>query len=356
MSLFCPLELSQLTQSLEGSHAKTSATRGNKLGLKEKGRDCSLRLSESFAFFVPGSSSLKTSQLCLDGEWTEFSGSLPRRGMMRNGQLYHAQKWAALTEETESGLLPILPTPTANDNDNRRTKPTPAELTGKHGWALRSAITGIESGEYHKLLPTPVANDDNKSPLAHMKMKKRMKGGERNTITSLQVLCKAVALDELPKAQESFKLLPTPKAIDGEHPGISSHKTGQTLHLSAAVNLATPQARDWKGNSGKGYTERGGNKNLPTQLNTGRKLSPSFVEFMMGFPIDWTNLDVDKVDEPFLMHPSEVVESLPYSTDTEKIAHRKERLQALGNAVVPHCAAIALSRAKEIYQAQTQAS
>lgn len=41
------------------------------------------------------------------------------------------------------------------------------------------------------LWPTPVANDDNKSPEAHMAMKARMKGGPRNTITSLQVMAKA---------------------------------------------------------------------------------------------------------------------------------------------------------------------
>ncbi len=40
-------------------------------------------------------------------------------------------------------------------------------------------------------LPTVVANDDNKSPEAHMAMKRRMKGGPRNTITSLQVQAKA---------------------------------------------------------------------------------------------------------------------------------------------------------------------
>ena len=39
--------------------------------------------------------------------------------------------------------------------------------------------------------PTPVANDDNKSPAAHMAMKARMKGGPRNCITSLQVMAKA---------------------------------------------------------------------------------------------------------------------------------------------------------------------
>lgn len=41
------------------------------------------------------------------------------------------------------------------------------------------------------LWPTPVSNDDNKSPDAHMAMKRRMPGGPRNTITSLHVAIKA---------------------------------------------------------------------------------------------------------------------------------------------------------------------
>jgi hypothetical protein len=38
-----------------------------------------------------------------------------------------------------------------------------------------------------RLWPTPAAQDDNKSPEAHKAMKQRMKGGPRNTVTSLQV-------------------------------------------------------------------------------------------------------------------------------------------------------------------------
>ena len=41
------------------------------------------------------------------------------------------------------------------------------------------------------LWPTPAANDDNKSPSAHMAMKARMPGGPRQTVTSLQVATKA---------------------------------------------------------------------------------------------------------------------------------------------------------------------
>lgn len=57
-----------------------------------------------------------------------------------------------------------------------------------------------------ELLPTPVAHDDQKSPEAHAAMKRRMPGGERQTITSLTVLAKHEV--------EKGPLLPTPTAAD----------------------------------------------------------------------------------------------------------------------------------------------
>ena len=54
---------------------------------------------------------------------------------------------------------------------------------------MRAAGHGVKNlNEEVCQWPTPVANDDNKTPEAHMAMKARMKGGPRNTITSLQVL------------------------------------------------------------------------------------------------------------------------------------------------------------------------
>jgi hypothetical protein len=280
---------------------------------------------------------------------------------MRNGLLFHAPTWVDAIGGKGSGLLPILPTPTANDNDNRRTKPTPAELEGRHGWALRSALAGIELGTYPKILPTPTVHGN------HNRKGCSEKSGDGLTT--------AVA-----------KMLPTPKAVDGEHPGVQAHAPGQTLHLSAAVmlptpltsnwrdgspaqvekprsealqdrvaylKLPTPQARDWKGNSGAGHQERGGNRNLPTTLNTGRKLSATFVESMMGFPVGWTDLAVPQTGDPLLLSPYEVADEICNATDAEKIPHRKKRLKALGNAVVPHVAAIALLKAKEILERQT---
>jgi hypothetical protein len=58
-------------------------------------------------------SSWKTSQLCLDGELSEFSETWPRSGMTRSGTAYRLPPLVPLTGGTESGLLPT-PTETAN--------------------------------------------------------------------------------------------------------------------------------------------------------------------------------------------------------------------------------------------------
>lgn len=62
------------------------------------------------------SSSWKTSQLCLSGDLETFSGTWPRRGMMRNGIVYRHPSLARRITETGYGLLP---TPSGTSNHGR---------------------------------------------------------------------------------------------------------------------------------------------------------------------------------------------------------------------------------------------
>ena len=71
----------------------------------------------------------------------------------------------------------------------------------------------VESGcsSWEGVWPTPVASDDNKSPEAHMAMRRGLPGGERHTCTSLNVLTKAIDRGY----GTDPKLWPTPNCSDG---------------------------------------------------------------------------------------------------------------------------------------------
>lgn len=87
--------------------------------------------------------------------------------------------------------------------------------------------------------------------------------------------------------------LPTPTAKTyGSNKGGAAGRIGKerlSLDSMARKNLwPTPVARDWKGTTGKNrYTQ-----NLPNLLEkNGGKLNPTWVEWLMGFRLEWTALD-----------------------------------------------------------------
>lgn len=82
---------------------------------------------------------------------------------------------------------------------------------------------------------TPVAQDDNKSPEAHIAMKRRMKGGPRNTVTSLQV---------------QAQMWTTPQAHDVTARGagqVPTSKAGNACLARDAMNWPTATSSDANG-------------------------------------------------------------------------------------------------------------
>lgn len=107
------LAIGDVTSFAEGSLVKTLVPAITKPRvLVVNGLDCGLNLNGSFAHFSHGSSSLKTCQHSLFGGLIEFSGVLPRVGMMRNGILYQRDNLALHINETDYSLWP---TPQASD-------------------------------------------------------------------------------------------------------------------------------------------------------------------------------------------------------------------------------------------------
>jgi hypothetical protein len=112
--------------------------------------------------------------------------------------------------------------------------------------------------------PTPVANDDNKSPEAHLAMKARMKGGPRQTITSLQVL---------------VQQWPTPTAGDSNSSGAAGYSIASGRHSGTTLTDAAVRGRQAPTTAPNG------------QPTSGKAvLNPQFVEALMGWPIGASGL------------------------------------------------------------------
>lgn len=125
--------------------------------------------------------------------------------------------------------------------------------------------------------------------------KSRLDWGGR-AMTSYRSRCRQ-AMSALRTCDDEYFLLPTPTASTyGSNQGGASGRTGQVRHslhsMAKKGLLPTPTARDWR--NGKinlmGKNSRPLNEVLANHGTSGH-LSPQFVEWMMGFPIGWTELE-----------------------------------------------------------------
>jgi hypothetical protein len=78
-------------------------------------------------------------------------------------------------------------------------------------------------------------------------------------------------------------LLPTPRPCSG----LRSSGANRTEIMRALGSWPTPTAADARG--GPGSSGRLGGQNLRTAA--GGSLAPEFVEWMMGFPLGWTEVE-----------------------------------------------------------------
>jgi hypothetical protein len=163
---------------------------------------------------------------------TPYSETWPRSGMTRNGTAYRLPTWAPLTEETECGSWP---TPVATDAYGAGSRNT-ATSRAHPGVSLTDAVRG--DGGRGRLWPTPTASQQNINSLSP----------ERRDRANGVCLADAV---------RGAKLWPTPTTQDAANNGGPSQSERNSLPLNAAV---------------------------------GGSLNPTWVEWLMGFPLGWTAL------------------------------------------------------------------
>lgn len=221
--------------SAAGSLAKTSALPGRVP--ESTGSEACFGRSTlvSFAHYAPDSSSWRTCQLSLVGGWVEFLETWPRAGMTRNGTAY---RLPPLVPRTSATACSLLPTPTANDAKNSTLPPSQRWQNSIPGYLLRSQF------------PTPKASD-----------------GERGGRGELLALV---------RGKKTRQMWPTPEASDGSGGRVSKVLGGKrpsgakrAITLATAVNFAA--------------------QNEAMERISGQ-LNPMWVEWLMGFPIGWTDL------------------------------------------------------------------
>jgi hypothetical protein len=249
---FKPLTVSRgeelLTLYLAAFPAKTSAQLEKEQALTESAAECGEKWHASFTKYSPDLRLWKTHQCSLLGDLEPFLETWPQWGLMRNGECWEQQTLAQTTRGTGFGLLP---TPLASN--------TKANHLRSNGRPPRSYWA------------TPAASD----------------GQRAGTITD------KMTGQSLPQMVNTPAKWPMPCATDYKGSG----QTGQLrdrLDYAAergatkSNNYATPQARDFRSGSTDWWDNPDRSRNLNDQI--GGKLNPTWVEWLMGWPLGWTDL------------------------------------------------------------------
>ena len=282
-------ETTALTSSAAASPAKTSASPEKEPGLPVQGPVFGTSLLGSFAQYGPDGWSSKTSQLSLLADSEPFSETWPRSGWMRSGIAYRLVPLVRRTAETESGLLP---TPTASNG--------PADTSHQRTWSTTYAgLHNFATGKGKQLphwqqWPTPSASGMPCEGTVRLARKAWLDGAA--TLEEAN----AIAGRDVRDAQGKVPAMwPTPRVSDIRD-GRTLNEDGRRVspsgvygaNLSDAVKFyPTPTVQDASNNGGPSQYQR---NSLPLNAVAGGSLNPTWVEWLMGFPLGWTALDASE--------------------------------------------------------------
>ena len=254
---------------LEGFHAKTLAQPVKVQELTENDQVCGNTWQGSLARLDPDTLLWKTAQCSLLEDLEQSLQTFPRWGLMRSGALYPLPMLVQTISEKEYGL----------DPNNETFFHTP-NTTGMDGGSnSRKALK-------KRMWLTPrVVEIDETPENFRRRMNSKRANDRKDGFGSLTMQVKA--LD---------KYWPTPDANCGQRgtqPNWTpKRKSGQpaqyTINQAVRDGYATPTARMWKDN-GKSPSEL--NQDSETlAVQAGGQLNPTWVEWLMGWPLGWTDL------------------------------------------------------------------
>jgi hypothetical protein len=236
-----------LTSYLEAFPARTSVWRGGGQESTAPAAECGDTWRGSLARFDPVTSSWRTAQPSLLEDLGESSVIWPRSGMTAGGQCWELPTLERRTSGIGSGLWA-----------------TPSATDGQRGGTITENMTGVSLAQ--------MVNTPSRWPTPTVCGNYNRKGAS------------ATSGDGLATAVLKW---PTPIASDSR--GSSGRpKSGKQTQLVDAVRFATPLSRDWR--SGKTSQATAEKNSRPLSEQIGGSLNPTWVEWLMGWPLGWTDL------------------------------------------------------------------
>jgi hypothetical protein len=289
-----PLGADELTSCVEGFPAKTFPPPEKAQESKAREADCGGTWPEWFAKFDPVTFSWKTRQCSLLAGLDVFSGTWPRWGMMRGGVCWELTTPGHRIVENESGFGENWPTPDARDAQPEGLAAGVRRMEKYSTCGLQTAVA---------LWPTP-----------------RSCSAMAATITPET----AHAANRFPNLETVVgrRIWPTPTKSDGMGgPGTSENRMGGENLRTAVKMWPTPQASDNRDRGNLGMPailrrqEKGKQIGLGQSVSdTSGALNPDWVEWLMGWPIGWTDLRplaMDRCHSVLLSHGAHSQDSNP---------------------------------------------
>ena len=258
-----------LTWCQEVSRARTSALQEKAQESTEPDQACGPTWRGSLARFDPATSSWRTAQPSLLEDLGESSVIWPRSGMTADGQCWELPMSGRRISGTGSGLWR---TPTVGMLNADRAKDP--EYTARKE-AKGQTITLADQVKNQRMWPTPTCPNGGRS-VAHVT-------DWRSERTAYTDKGKKVQID----LAQAVKLWPTPTVCGNYNRKGASASSGDGL-ATAVLKCATPTARDWK--SGKASQATHDRNSRPLSEQIGGSLNPTWVEWLMGWPLGWTDL------------------------------------------------------------------
>jgi hypothetical protein len=248
-----------------GSHARTFPQQDAAKASPESGRDCGEKWPASLAKYDPDTCSWRTRQYSLQGDLELFSATWPRWGLMRGGECWERTMPELPTFASGSGFWL---TPRATDVGRGEKQET---FLARMGDRTDRCYQSLPAQVNAMRLPTPRKSDSER-------------GGRRDLIQAVRG-----------NPNSHYTMFPTPKVRDraADEP---NREGGMSLGVAVRM-YPTPGANEdsyrLNGNSQQSNSlgAMARRETLAESPASGGQLNPHWVEWLMGWPLNWTSLE-----------------------------------------------------------------